>query len=294
MSVFIGYSKAFDTIQHETLIKKLANLNFSNSSIKIIFSYLSNRQQYVQLDDKKSSYRPIYFGVPQGSILGPVLFNIYVSSLSSCLKSNSIQYADDTSLYLSDSIKNIQSTISILETYIRNLNTWSENNSLVFNNDKLLSVLFTSKRKVYDRGYLMKSNGKSIKQKPTAKLLGITFDCNLTWNEQTNIITKLTYGVLRVLKTFKRFTSFTTRKCLAESLVLSRVNHCNVVYNQMPKYLVKRLQRVQNCAAGYVLGRYANAVDVVILNWLPILEGIEYNISKLIYQGLNDKNWPSW
>ena len=144
MSAFIDYSKASDTIQHETLIKKLANLNFSNSLIKIIFSSLSNRQQYVQLDDKKSSYRPIQFGVPQGSILGPVLFNIYVSSLPSCLKSNSIQYADDTSLYLSDSIKNIQSTISILETDIRNPNTWSENNGLVFNNDKLLSVLFTS------------------------------------------------------------------------------------------------------------------------------------------------------
>ena len=118
MSVFIDYSKALDAIQHETLIKKLANLNFSNSSIKIILNYLSNIQQYVQLDDKKSSYRPIYFGVPQGSILHPVLFNIYVSSLPSCLKSNSIQYADETSLYLSNSIRNIQSTMSILETDI--------------------------------------------------------------------------------------------------------------------------------------------------------------------------------
>ena len=81
----------------------------------------------------------------------------------------------------------------------------------------------------------MKSNCKSIKQKPTAKLLGITFDCNLIWNEQINIVTKSTYGVLRVLKSFKRFTPFTTRKCLVESLVLSRINYCNVVYGQMSK-----------------------------------------------------------
>ena len=213
----------------------MANLNFSNSSIKIILIYLSNRQQYVQLDDKKSSYWPIYFGDPQASILGPVLFDIYVSSLPSCLKSNSIQYADDTSLCLSNSIRNIQFTKSIFKTDIRNLNTWSENNGLVFNNDKLLSVLFTSKRTVYDRSYLMKLNDKSIKQKPTAKLLGITFDCNLTRNEQINIIAKSTYDVLRVLKTYKRFTSFTTRKSLAESLVLSRINYCNVVYDQMPQ-----------------------------------------------------------
>ena len=77
----------------------------------------------------------------------------------------------------------------------------------------------------------MKSNGKYIKQKLTAKLLGITFDYNLTWNEEINIITKSTYGVLRVLKSFKRFTPFATRKCLAEPLVLSRINYCNVVDN---------------------------------------------------------------
>ena len=100
MSIFIDYSKDFDTVRYETLINKLANLNFGNSSIKTILSYTGNRQQYAQLVDKKSSYQPIYNGVPQGSILVPILFNIYVSSLLSCLKSNTIQYADDASLYL--------------------------------------------------------------------------------------------------------------------------------------------------------------------------------------------------
>ena len=133
-----------------------------------------------------------------------------------------------------------------------------------FNNDKLLSLSFTSKRAIYDQNYLMKSNDKSIKQKPTAKLLGITFDCNFTWNKQINIITKSTYDALRVLKTFKHFTLFKTCKYLAELLVLLHINYCNVVYDQMPNYLVKRLQGVLNCVAGYVLSRYANAVDISI------------------------------
>ena len=119
-----------------------------------------------------------------------------------------------------------------------------------FNNAKILSVLYTSKRTIYVQRYLMKSNGIFIKQKPTAKLLGTTFDCNLTWNEQINIITKSTYDVLfKVLKNFKRCTPFKTRHCVAESLALSRINYYNVVYGQMSNYLVKRLQRVQNCAA---------------------------------------------
>ena len=121
MSVFIDHSKDFDTVRDGTLINKLSNLNFGNSSIKIILSYVGNRQQDAQSVDKKSSYQPICIGVTQGSILGPVLFNIYVSSLPSCLKSNSIQYADGASLYLSNFIRNIQSPISIHETDIKNL-----------------------------------------------------------------------------------------------------------------------------------------------------------------------------
>lgn len=83
---------------------------------------------------------PIYFRIPQSSILGHGLFIIYASPLPSCLKSNSIQYADDTSLYQANFIRNIQSTIKILETGFKIFNTWSENNGLVFNNDKLLII----------------------------------------------------------------------------------------------------------------------------------------------------------
>ena len=127
------------------LSRKLVSLKFSNSSIKIILSYLTNRRQYVKVKDKQSTRLPIYFGVPLGSILGPVLFNISVAKLSTCIDSNSIQYADDTNIYKS-SLKAIQYQIQTLENGISELLKWSKNNGLVFNNDKLESIAFSSRK----------------------------------------------------------------------------------------------------------------------------------------------------
>ena len=84
------------------------------------------------------------------------------------------------------------------------------------------------------------------------------------------------------------------RKRLAEILILSRMNYCIIVHSQIPKYLQNRLQRLQNCAAEYVLGKYANTSDVVNLNWLPVAENTEFNVSKLTYQGLHDKSFPEY
>ena len=94
----MSVSKDFDTISYESLTRNLVILNSSNNFIKIILSYLTNWKQYVQVNHKQSTWLPIYFGVPQGSILGPVLFNIYVAKPSGCIQSNSIQYVDDTNL----------------------------------------------------------------------------------------------------------------------------------------------------------------------------------------------------
>jgi retron-type reverse transcriptase len=187
MSVLIDYSKAFDTINHETLLKKLVNLNFSKSSIKIIMSYLANRHQYTQIDDAVSCRLPMYFGVPQGSILGPVLFNIYVANLPSTIKSDSIQYADDATVYKSCKKTHIIPTVRQLETDISSLCKWSSNNGLIFNRDKL-KYMFSTKRgdQTTDKSFLIRSGEKSIPQESTVKLLGLIFDKHLTWSEQIN------------------------------------------------------------------------------------------------------------
>ena len=96
---YIDLSKAFDSLQHDILLEKLAHYGLTNKAIALLKSYLSNHKQYVQLSDVRSSVRPISVGVPQGSILGPLLFNIFINDIvKSSTKFNFILYADDTTL----------------------------------------------------------------------------------------------------------------------------------------------------------------------------------------------------
>jgi len=300
LSILIDYSKAFDTIDHCTLIEKLKKLNFSNKSLKIIMSYLSNRQQFVQVNDKRSPIQAIHFGVPQGSILGPVLFNLYVAELSDQISSLSIQYADDATLYRHSRIRDILRCIREIETDIETLSTWSADHNLLFNPDKLQYIIFSTKRLAslhkfcIDHSYLISCSKKSIEQKDVVKLLGLHFDKNLSWCDHINSIIKSSHATIRALRNFQRFTPFKVRKSLAEALVISKITYSIVVFGQIPDYLLNRLQRIQNIAAGYVFNRYASMKDIVELQWLPIKELIEFNVSKLDHKALNDEKWPSY
>jgi len=126
------------------------------------------------------------------------------------------------------------------------------------------------------------------------KLLGVKIDENLSWIDQINHVTKSAQSILQVIKKFKRFTPFNVRKTLAESLVLSKINYCNTVYSQIPQYMKKRIQRVQTCAAGYVLRKFAHREDVVKLGWLLVEQKIEMDLAVAGFKALNDNNWPSY
>ena len=299
LSILTDYSKAFDTIDHNTLLEKLQNINFVKNAIKIICSYLIERYQYVQIEDKKSSLLPMFFGVPQGSILGPVLFNLYVAELADRTYSKTIQYADGTTLYRHCKISTLHECVFAIQKDVEKLLSWSQQNNLIFNCDKLQSILFSSSRlsskhNLEDSSLLIRCSRQSIQQKANVKLLGVIFDQHLTWIDQINNIIRSTHGTLRVLRKFSRFTPMKVRKTLAKALILPKINYCNVVYSQLPKYLINRLQGVQNTTAGYVYGQYAKTLDVINLNWPPIEENIEMNTVKLAHKSLNNELWPNY
>ena len=103
---------------------------------------------------------------------------------------------------------------------------------------------------------------------------------------------KSSHATLRSLRRFKRFTPYKVRKTLAETLILSNLRYCIPVYSQLPKYLIRHLQRTQSTVAGYVLGRYAKESDfITTLGWLPVQELMEFAIVKCTFSALNDPKW---
>ena len=262
LGILLHFSKAFDTIDHLTLLQKLYKMNFSVEALKLIQSYISERRQYAQINGKTSSTQLRNVGVPQGSILGPVFFNLYIVDIVGNISCNSLRYADDTTFYQYRKFQNLQNCIEKLESNLQTVPDWALQNNLVFNDDKtkymLLSSIQPSKSHNLsqpDKCKLIHDN-EPVERLNSTKFLGVHFDENLTWISQVNNLIKLSHAKLRNMRLFKRFTPYKVRKTLAETLILSNLRYCIPVYSQLPKYLI-RLQRTQNTVAGYELGRYA-------------------------------------
>ena len=294
IALFANYSKAFDTIRYDILLKKLNELGFSSSFIHLINSYLTDRYQFVQIEDKKSALAQVTCGVPQGSILGPILFNLYVTDISTFTSSTCLQFAGDTTLYKRCKVKDIPDCANIIQNDVEHLKAWSDVNSLVFNGTKTKTMIFSTKQMsryhYLDNAdtYSVVFNGNEaknkIERKDSMKIRGMKVDQHLTWKEHVANVIMSSYDTLRSLKLLKRYTPYKLRKTLAEALILSKIDYGSDVYQNIPKFLIKRLQKVQTISAGYVLNRYAKECNVIKLGWLPIIERFEFNTTKLAFK----------
>ena len=295
--VLIEFSKAFDTISHETLIKTLHKCDFSKDFLRWTLSYLTDRKQFVQIDDKTSKKMTNLFGVPQGSILGPLFFNLYVNGLQDKLPSKTIQYADDTTVYTSCKPTKLHDAERNLNSSLESLAKWANDHSLAINAVKSKHMICASKH-LYHRNKLKEKSvslllgNDNLVLDENPRLLGVHLDKNLDWTSHLQKLLSSCYGKIAVLRKLKNFTTSKLRKQLIESLIFSKIDFNDYVYSPLTNVQLNSLQRLQKVAASFVLGRYCSRDDIVKLNWLPIKERREFNHLKLTHKAIYSDNWP--
>ena len=253
------FSSAFDTIDHPILVHRLhTDFGFTDSVLQWFSSYLTNRACYVSQSNHCSAFAPVHSGVPRGSVLGPMLFTMYIKPLSAIIDSHSIihhSFADDLHLLMSAPHDRISELLHSMQSCMSDVKAWAAANMLKLNDNKTELMLATSRR-TKNLHNLPTSNtiGNShVPFKQSVKHLGLTLDCHLIMNAHVTNIARTCYFELRRLASICKFMTCTATATLVSAFVLSRIDYCSSLLFGSTHDVTSNLQRIQNHAARVIL-----------------------------------------
>jgi hypothetical protein len=297
--VLLDLSAAFDTIDHEILINRLAErIGVKDSALSWFKSYLSRRVQSIHVQGKSSEPKYILFGVPQGSVLGPVKFTAYQSPLYDIAMLHGVGvhlYADDTQLYVSYNINSPEELLTArnkLEHCIDDIHAWMTQNKLQLNEDKteLLYVCSSRNSQKIPTTAGLTIGSHHISPSSKAVNLGVVFDQHLKMDSQIKTICKKARFHLRNIGKLRKYLTDESTQKVVHAFVSSHLDCNNALLAGIPKSQIKKLQRIHNTSARVVTrSKKSESASQALkyLHWLPIKQRIEYKILTITYRCLH-------
>ena len=291
IAIYMDLSKAFDTLDHNILLHKLKHYGVNGSELSWFESYLTHRYQYVEVNGVKSTYQTLATGVPQGSVLGPLLFLIYMNDIpnaSSILKF--ILFADDTSL-----LDTINLSISPENTFDPNrlnheltkIYDWLAVNKLSLNISKTKFMVFHHPNKLIPQNYEIKINDTIVERVHDFCFLGLTLNENLNWKTHVNNISNKVSKYTGILNSLKRILPSYILRTLYCSLIQSQFNYCILAWG----FNCNRIEKTQKKAIRIITcSRYNEHTEPLFkaLNLLKIKDLFELNLLKFYYKLKNN------
>ena len=296
--LLIDLSAAFDTVDIDKLLDILeSNIGITGTALQWFKSFLTGRTQRVKIKNSLSDTLSVLFGVPQGSVLGPILFNIYISSLSHVIKNagfNTSGYADDNNAYKLFALT-FQSNIITkqLPDLLDQINEWMDLFFLKMNPDKteIIMLMPQQLKDAHTINGCIFSDGNCIRFANFVRNLGYILDKYLNMDVQANSVVSHCYKMLSDIGKIRKLLSYKHTKMLVQAVVSSRLDYCNSLLYGANKTVINKLQKVQNAAARLVSMRrkYESVSDVIKdLHWLRVEARIIFKLLVIVFKCIHD------